>query len=393
MSAANTIAATEPSIFDRMRRERDGLLDEGRFRAEIAGAGLDAVIASSHANVIYTTGAYLPDWSATLFPVFIVTTASGERAGVVSEGDEEFIKAYLPKIRSYRFGPREEHDAVMLLRDVLAELGVSRSRVGVELAAVSKTRFEMLTESCAHVRWADARPVFDRTRLIKTPRELDVLGAAARVTAHAIDDAFTSAGQGTTEKALAARIQANALLAGADDLCHTAVSAGAHSILGIAIPLENIIQPEEVISVDFGANFGGYCTDMARNAVKSTPTTRQRDIYQRLFETHLGVLDSLRPGIGASEVFTRAQTAFDKARLSCAWGSIGHSIGLAIHEGFEIGLGSKAVLEEGMVICIELTHIEPGDARYHVEDMIAIKQAAGEILSAGGDSARMREIV
>jgi Xaa-Pro aminopeptidase len=387
----STVTAGSRAVFDRARRDREGLLNVARLQDEIGRAGLDAVIASSQVNVIYTSGAYL---AIDVVPVFVVTTASGERAAVVNEADAEFLRAYstLRDVRSFRFGPNSEQDAVAAVGDALTDLGLGESSLGIEVAALSSARLALLKERCPRAHWRDAGPVFERTRMVKTERELEVLAAAASVTALAIEAAFAQSDRRDTEKSVAARIQANALLAGADDLSHANVNAGVHSTLGHSISLEKAVDPGEVIHVDFGAKFGGYCTDVSRNAVMAAPSDKQRDIYRRLFDIHLRLLDWLRPGLTAGEVFTRTEAEFARSGLTYPWGTIGHSIGLAMHEGFEMAAGSEVVLEPGMVVCVEPSHIEPGDARYDVEDMVVVREDGVEILSTGAETAAMYEI-
>jgi Xaa-Pro aminopeptidase len=378
-------------VFDLARRTREGLCNEHRLLEGIEAAGFDAVVASSQANVIYTSGAYL---AGDLVPTFIVTTGSGERSAVVNEADADFLAAYstLTNTRSYRFSADSEADAIDLLGELIDELGLGGGRLGVEFGALSTKRFQRLSQRCPQVRWDDAEPVFRAARLVKTPEELKVLRAAAVATATAIDAAFAAANATTTEKDLAAQIQANALLAGADELSHANVNAGAHSTLGHSVSLEKVIAPQEVVHVDFGAKWAGYTSDVSRNAVMAEPTSKQRDIYDRLFAIHRNLLDWVGPGVTAGEVFDRGQEEFAQAGLTYPWGTLGHSIGLAMHEGFELAAGSDVVLEPGMVVCIEPSHIEPGDARYDVEDMVAIREDGIEILSRGSDVSALPEI-
>jgi Xaa-Pro aminopeptidase len=378
MSSIDTAVESDRALFDRARRSREGLMDATRLHEEIGNAGLDAVVATSHVNVIYTSGVYLPVEISV--PQFVVTTASGERAAVVNEADERFVREYMDNVRAFRFEGNERAEAVRLLGEAIEELGLSRGDVGIELTALPRSLHELVERTRPHVAWADATPIFQRARLFKTPAEIELLAAAARATHRAIESAFADADDSATEKGLAAQIQANALLAGADGLSHTNVNAGVHSTLGHVTSLEERIEPGELVYVDFGAKFAGYCTDLARNAVHGEPSGTQRDFYDRMFDVHLSLIAWLQPGVTGGEVYDWAQAAYAKAGLAYPWGTFGHSIGLDMHEGFELSVGSPHVLEPGMVVCIELTHTEP-DGRYHVEDMVAIGEEGAEMIS------------
>lgn len=384
-----TLAQT--SIFDETRRSRAGLWNEKRLLSKMEEADVDGVVATSPRNVIYTSGAYI---AIDVLPTFIVTTASGERGAVINEADEKFLRAYSPltNVRSFGFSADGIAGSIWLLAELLAELGLAESTLAIEFGAISTERLGQLKDACPRVTWIDAAPIFEATRLIKTADELAVLRAAAAVTAEVIDAAFASAGSSVTEKELAAQIQSSALLAGADELSHANINAGVHSTLGHSISLEKAIQPQEIVHVDFGAKWGGYTSDVSRNAVMAEPTAKQRDIYSRLFAIHSALLDWIRPGLTAGEVFDRGISEFTRVGLTHPWTTLGHSIGLAMHEGFELSSGVEIVLEPGMVVCVEPSHIEPDDARYDVEDMVAITDDGIEILSRGSDPATMREI-
>jgi len=390
MDVSSELIASRP-LFDRARKDRLGFCNEARLRREIEDAGLDAVVASSQGNVIYTSGAYL---AIDVLPTFIVTAASGERAAVVNEADAVFLGTYssITDIRSFRFGPNSERDALALLVALLNELGLARASLGIELGGLSRARLAKLEAAFAGVSWADSEAVFRNARLVKTENEIEVLRGAARATAAAITQAFNDADADETEKLLAARIQSNALLGGADELSHANINAGVHSTLGHTVSLEKQIRPEEVVHVDFGAKYGGYTSDVSRNAVMRAPTSKQRDIYDRLFQIHRTLLDWLRPGLAAKEVYEKGLEEFAKVGLSYPWGTLGHSIGLVMHEGFELSAASETVLEPGMVICVEPSHIEQGDARYDVEDMVLIRENGTEVLSLGEDISGMHVI-
>jgi Xaa-Pro aminopeptidase len=195
---------------------------------------------------------------------------------------------------------------------------------------------------------------------------------AAYCTDKAIQTAFALTAPGATEKSLAALMQANVLALGADATGHTHVHAGVHSTIVHTLSLERPMRPGEVVHVDFGAAFAGYQTDISRNAVIERPNPRQREIYAGLLEIERLLIDRLRPGVAACELFELAVRAFEQRGLTHPWGTLGHSIGVSVHEGFEFAAGEETVLEPGMVVCIEPSHIEPSDARYHIEDTIVI---------------------
>jgi Xaa-Pro aminopeptidase len=115
-------------------------------------------------------------------------------------------------------------------------------------------------------------------------------------------------------------------------------------------------------------------------------------LYARLFEIEQAMLEIIRPGVLVAEVWEAGQRLFADRRLEHPWATLGHSVGLSLHEGFEISAGVDVPIEENMVIAIEPSHIEPRDARYDIEDMVAVTAQGAERMSAFLDTQRMFQI-
>jgi Xaa-Pro aminopeptidase len=368
------------ATFDRARRERRRLVNEPRLREAMAAQDLDAVIASSPANVTYTVGAWV---SLPILHSFVVSSAGGERAVVINEADEYFLNEYaaVEDVRGFRFGPDAARDAFSLLGTVLGDFGLERARIGIELAFLPESVYAELRRAFPDVEWQDAAPVFTYARLVKTTEEIELFRAAARTTELAIEAGFAAVAAGATEKELAAEMQAAVLREGADGVLHAHVHAGLHSTVAHALSLEEAIRPGEVVHVDFGAVFAGYSTDLARNAVVREPSDRQLEIYHSLWEIHQLALALVRPGMTGDDLFRTVEPEFAARGLTHPWGTLGHSTGLDVHEGFEIARGSELPFEPGMIVNVEPSHIEPADARYHLEDSVLVTEDGYEVLS------------
>ncbi|HEY4199115.1 MAG TPA: Xaa-Pro peptidase family protein [Devosiaceae bacterium] len=348
----------------------------------MGAAGIDAVVASSPWNITYTGGAYLEIPQVT----YLVTTSDGRQALVINEADAYYMRgsSSAKDLRIYRFGPTaaaEAENAVRLLTEVLTEFGLAKGKIGIEddfLPASQQRRAEEMLPGASFVSGSD---VFDEARLIKLPWEVELFRNAAFQTEKAIMTAFAMARVGDTEQALAASMQALVLRAGAQTLTHTVCSSGLQGTVVHAMPLPNPINPGEAVHVDFGARFDGYSTDLSRTAIVGKPTERQRFIHQALWDARAAILDKVRPGTPVKDLYDTNTAALAKVGLSNPWSTVGHSTGLREHEGFDITTSTTRVLEPGMIINIEPTHIEVGEGRYHIEDSIHITETGYEVLS------------
>jgi Xaa-Pro aminopeptidase len=383
------------NILELARTDRRGLFDAERLRTAIQQANLDAVVAMSGVNVTYTSGVYTRAGGSVLQAV--VTTADGKQGLVVNEADGYYFREYswVKDVRTFRIesGPREMATAAIgHLADILRDLGAANGRIGLEMGQLPSASNDQLRAQVAGVQWEEAGPVFEYTRLIKTPQEVELFRQAAIISLKAVQTAWAVSRPGDTEKRVAARMQSTALELGADGLAHCHLHAGVHSTIAHTIPIEKPFLPGEVIHIDFGAVFGGYQTDLSRNAVVVNPNPRQERIYKHLWEIQHKLFDKVRPGVAAGELWDLSQQEINRAGLVHPWGTMGHGTGLAVHEGFEVSRGSKQVLEPGMLMNLEPSHIEPGDARYHIEDTVLVTSSGYELLSDLMDTPTMTVI-
>ena len=378
-------------ILDLARIDRRNLFDLERLKEGMKRSNLDAVVAVSPENVTYTGGAYV---QIPILSSFVVTTASGSQGVVINEADAYFFRenSWIKDIRSFRYtanSTEANRNAVGLLAELLGDLDVDSARIGIEATFFPWTFAEETRRQVPKAKWEDAGDAFNYARLVKTPDEIALFRFAAYYTDKAIMTAFADARPGDTEKGLAAEMQAKVLRFGADQLSHAHVHSGIHSTVVHALSIEKPLEPGEVVHVDFGASFAGYNTDISRNAVVQEASSKQEEIYSKLWHIEEVLFDYVRPGVLGNDVFELSEKEFKKVGLVYPWGTIGHSTGLSVHEGFELARGSEGVVEEGMIFQIEPSHIEAGDARYHIEDSVLIVSDGVELLTEFGNKPEM----
>jgi len=325
---------------------------------------------------------------------FVVTCADGRQGVVVNEADAFCFREYswIGDVRSFRYPAsivEGNHVAVDLLVELLMDLDLERCAIGIEKTYLPAEYFHRLQAKLASARLIECTDIFEATRLIKTEGEIEIMRHACRYADESIYAAFSTAEPFTSEKTVATQMQSAVLRFGADGLAQADVHSGVHSTVVHALASNKSLEPGEVVHVDFGAIFGGYRTDLARNAIVGKATARQAEIYGGLCEIQREILKLLVPGAAAADVFAAGMRAFDERGLVHPWGTLGHSIGLSIHEGFELSRNSERSLASGMIVNIEPSHIEPDDARYHIEDSVLITSWGPEVLSNCIDTGEM----
>jgi Xaa-Pro aminopeptidase len=379
-AAAGADVGADNAVLEAARTDRRNLLDLERFTSTLADAGVDAVVAFTGPNVTYTGGAFSRGWDPLQM---VVTTADGRQVLVLPDDYAQYFGEYswISDVRNFHIGEDLFTPGITLLADVLAELGLNGGRIGVE-GSLRADWTRLLEERLPQATWCDATTVFERARLIKTPGEIEVFRVAVLRTQEAIQAAWSNARPGDTEKRISALVQAAAMFLGADSVDHCQLQAGVHSTVAMAASLERPAEAGEVIHMDFGAVFAGYRTDLARNAVVGAPSSSQARIYGGLAEIQHKLISAVKPGIVAEELAELYGRLLERAGLRHPWSTtaVGHGTGLEVHEGFIIADGCHEVLQPGMLLNLEPSHTEPGDARYHIEDTLVVTDHGCELL-------------
>ena len=352
-----------------------------RFEALLAESGMDGVIASSLENVSYLSGArmvmqrLIPDRLALL-----LWPGQGDPAIVVCKGEDVACRddCRIEDMRSYT---EFVNSPVDLLADVIAEKGLARGRLGLELHSLPAGYVNQLRERIPGASLVDCADLMDRARMIKTPDEVDALARAGRATERAIRRAFEKASSGESEKKVADDITAGVTAAGADVLNFMFLGTGTRSFEWHARPGATRLESGHVLHTDVAGNFIGYWSDLARTAFVGSPSPRQRDIYDRLYETHVETLDAIRPGLRAGDLYSVCQAAYQKVGLPFQMAHIGHGLGLGLHEYPMLKSTTDELLQPGMVMCIEPAYLDPGAAGYHIEDLVLVTENGREVLT------------
>lgn len=363
-----------------------------RFDALLAESGMDAVIASSLENVSYLSGArivmqrLIPDRLALL-----LWPGQGNPAIVLCKGEDVACRQDC-RIEDMRTYTEFVTSPVDLLADVVVEKGLARGRLGIESRLLPSAYVDRLRQRLPRAALVDCGDLMDRVRMLKTPEEIDALARAGRATHRAIRGAFERATIGDPEKKVADDISAGVTSAGADVLNFMFLGTGTRSFEWHARPGAVRLEPGHVLHTDVAGNFIGYWSDLARTAFVGTPSPRQREIYDRLYQIHVETIAAVRPGLRAGDLYSTCEAAYRKAGLPFRMAHIGHGLGLGLHEYPMLKPTTDELLQPGMVLCIEPAHYDPDVAGYHLEDLILVTDDGHEVLT-DYESARAPQVI
>jgi Xaa-Pro aminopeptidase len=192
-------------------------------------------------------------------------------------------------------------------------------------------------------------------RAVKDEEEIARMRAAQAITDAAYSHIVRFIRPGMTEREVQIELEDFMVRHGAGGLAFSSiVASGANAALPHAIPGQSILEPGQTIVLDFGARLGSYCSDMTRTVFIGEPEQRIRHAYEALREANESVEAFLRPGVTGAQAQELAESILERAGFGGAMGhSLGHGVGLDVHEEPVLAPRNKQALVAGNVITVE----------------------------------------
>jgi Xaa-Pro dipeptidase len=252
------------------------------------------------------------------------------------------------------------------------------ARIALEAGGLQPGDAERLAELLPQTRWNEAGPLLRDVRVVKTPREIDLLREAAVRTDEAIATAFAGVAEGDTELDVQAIYQTE--LASLHTLPFlTSITSGRRTVFPNGQAGSRVLENGDLVRFDGGGRYRLYAADLARMAVVGGASDKQRSYYGAVKEGLETAISHVKAGAFARDVFNSAVEATRAAGIAHYERShCGHGIGIENYDTPYISSASSDVLEEGMVICLETPYYELGWGGIQVEDTLLVTANGAE---------------
>jgi Xaa-Pro aminopeptidase len=342
------------------------------LRRRMAADGLDALAVSSLPNIRYLTG------------------FSGTSALVlVTGGAVEFLSDF-----RYREQARTE----------VGDL----ARIGIESGGLWERLFKRLPDHGgvavvgyeAHVLTAQeaarlgdpSRPwafrpageLVEAQRTVKAPEEVAAIEAAGAVATEALGEAAAQVRAGQTELEVAALLEGALRRRGSEGHPFpTIVASGPRSALPHARTSGRVIAPGELLLLDFGAMVDGYCSDVTRTFVVGAPgSAEQAEVHALVARAQRAALDGVRAGMTGRQADALARDVIAAAGRGEAFGhSLGHGVGLEVHEAPRLAQTVEETLAPGVVVTVEPGVYLEGWGGVRIEDDVVLAEGGARTLT------------
>ena len=337
-----------------------------RAQKKVAELDADAVLITSPPNVRYLTGLASSN-AALLLPA--------DGPGVLAT-DSRY------ELAARRDCPDVELVIGRFIEQVLAGEMTRRAlrKVAFEAHEMTVERRQDLAAGADEVTLLPFGRGIEDLRKVKDPSELELLATACRISSQALADVLPRIRPGLTERALAARLEYRMAELGAEKPAFdTIVASGPNGAIPHHVPSDRPMRNGDLVTIDFGARYGGYHADMTRTVALGEPAGWQLEIYQLVAAAQRAGIAAARPGAEAGQVDAAARDLISSAGHGEHFQhGLGHGVGLEVHEEPMIGYGRTGKLTCGVPVTVEPGIYLPGTGGVRIEDVLVVGAGAAD---------------
>ncbi len=267
------------------------------------------------------------------------------------------------------------------LTDALREYNIRR--LGIEDDFVTFGQYMDYTDKLEKVEFVPLKGALTKLRSVKSPEEIALIQKAAAIADEAFSYIITYIKPGMTELEVALELEFFMRRKGASGLSFDSiVASGERSALPHGVASNKKIENGDLVTLDFGCIYEGYCSDMTRSFIMGQGTEKQKEIYTIVLEAQETALRAVAPGIKGSKLDEIARNIIKAKGYGEYFGhGLGHGVGLEVHELPHVNSLGDVEMEPGMIITIEPGIYIPQLGGVRIEDLVEVTDRGYRVLS------------
>ncbi|MBO8160888.1 MAG: aminopeptidase P family protein [Thermosipho sp. (in: Bacteria)] len=256
--------------------------------------------------------------------------------------------------------------------------------IGIEKGRVSTSVFEKLVKMLDNVEFVDLTEELLNIRAVKTYNEIEKIRKAILIAEEAFRKTLDIVKEGITEKEVAAYLEYQMKLLGADRIAfETIVASGWRGALPHGIASEKKIQKGEPVVVDWGAVYQGYVSDLTRVFCIGEPDEKVREIHKIVLDAQEKALNNIKAGLTGKKIDEFAREHIEEKGYGKYFGhSLGHGIGLEVHEEPRFSPSYDKEISENTIVTVEPGIYLPKEFGIRIEDDVLVTENGCEVLSS-----------
>ncbi|MGI6083203.1 MAG: M24 family metallopeptidase [Limnochordia bacterium] len=340
-----------------------------QVRTRMVNAQLDALLISSSANRRWLTG------------------FSGSAGSVIIGQDCAFLLVdarYVTQAKDQapQFEIIEYVDFYQVAGEMLA--GIKAKRAGFETEHVVHKTWQNLQTKIPLCEWVAVDDWIEQLRGIKNADELALMAKAIAIADEAFEKLLPYIRPGVSERQVALVLERLLREGGAERLAFdTIVVSGPRGALPHGAPTDKLIQQGELVTLDFGAVWQGYHSDITRTVAVGSVDPKQKEIYDLVLRAQQVGIAAAVSGRTGKQVDAMAREVIAVNGYGDNFGhGLGHGIGLEVHERYpRLSRAGESVLAEGMICSVEPGIYIPGWGGVRIEDLVCVTAEGPQVLT------------
>lgn len=333
------------------------------LRNKIKSINLDAMIVSNPINITYLTG---------LKEEGILILGRKENFFIT---DGRYVEAVNSKLTI------EDEIIVEDIRDLSQtdreNLFLFCENVGFEEHYVTYSKYKEYMYKYKINNLVETEKIIEKQRAIKDEEEIKNITKACNITDDCFEYLLNYIKIGMTEKQIANAIERFFRINGADGLAFdTIVASGPNSSKPHAVPTDRKIENGDVITIDMGCKYNGYCSDMTRTIFVGEISEEVKKVYNLVLKNQMQTIKEMHEGTICKNLAKMVINDFEINGYDLIHG-LGHSVGLEIHEIPTLGSKSEAILKPNMIITDEPGIYIAGHFGIRIEDTVIVGKTIG----------------
>lgn len=328
---------------------------------------IDGMIISNPINIEYITGVY------------------AEGTLIINDKDNIFITdaRYIEDVNSTITISDEINvrDQANISENEYISFFANCPRVGIEENYISYSKYQNLVRIYRLKEAVETNNLIEKMRTIKDDNEIAKIRRACEITDNCFTHLLEYIKVGMTERQIAFEIEKYFIENGANGLAFdTIVASGENSSKPHAVPTNRKIQSGDNITIDFGAKYKGYCSDMTRTIFVGSVSDEVRNLYNFILEGQLRATNKIKDGVDGKSVARGVQIEYNARNFELIH-ALGHGVGLEVHELPYLSYRSSYILKENMVVTNEPGIYVPEKIGIRIEDTILVNKLESEVLT------------
>ena len=345
-----------------------------RAQGMMAKQGLDGLLLTTEAELLYFSGFQTLFWQSPARPWFLFIPPTGKPIAVIPEiGAALMRETWLDDIRTWS-APNPVDDGIGLLTELLSPLSKAKATLGLLKGPETLLRmplgdYERLIMALPGVKTADATPIIQAMRMVKSSAEIEKIAYVCGIGSESFARVPEFAVDGIEQIEVFRAFRREALAQGADNVPYLVGGADQGGYVDvISPPSRRPLAPGDILMLDTGCIWDGYFCDFDRNFAIGHADDASRRAYDVLWRATEAGLAVARPGATCRDLYNAMQGVISEIDEGTGdVGRLGHGLGMQLTEWPSNAAWDTTALQENMVLTLEPS-LSYGDGRIMVHE-------------------------